>query len=133
MLLLEDLSEVKKGKDKQYDCVRKYWKSIFDIKDTDEMKFPLIQKVVLFAFSIAKANADVEWVFSQVFRIVDKERNGLGTDTLRSLFITKKFLQTIGSCLDSRVDDRMMVSITLSHRKYTERTRSDKNDKCCVH
>ena len=39
LLLLEDLPEVKKDKDKQYVCVRKYWKSIFDIKDADEMKF----------------------------------------------------------------------------------------------
>ena len=59
MLLLEDLPEVKKDKDKQYVCVRKYRKLIFDKEDADEMKFPLIQKVVLFAFSIAKANADV--------------------------------------------------------------------------
>ena len=133
LLLLEDLPEVKKDKDKQYVCVRKYWKSIFDIKDADEMKFPLIQKVVLFAFSIAEANADVERVFSQVFSIVDKERNRLGTDALCGLLITKNYLQTIGSCLDFQVDDSMMASIKSSHRKYIERTKSEKNDESCVH
>ena len=97
------------------------------------MKFPLIRKVVLFAFSIAEANADVERVFSQVFSIVDKERNRLGTDALRGLLITKNYLQTIGSCLDFQVDDSMMASIKSSHRKYIERTKSDKNDESCVH
>ena len=43
VLLLEDLPELKKDKDKQYVRVWKYWKSIFDIKDADEIKFPLIQ------------------------------------------------------------------------------------------
>ena len=64
LLLLEDLPEVKKDKDKQYVCVRKYRKLIFDKEDADEMKFPLIQKVILFAFSITEANADIKRVFS---------------------------------------------------------------------
>ena len=59
MLLLEDLPELKRIKMNTV-CVRKYWKSIFYIKDVVEMKFPLIQKVVLFAFSLAEVNADVE-------------------------------------------------------------------------
>ena len=50
LLLLEDLPEVKKDKDKQYVCVRKYWKSIFYIKDAVEMKFPLNQKVFFLHF-----------------------------------------------------------------------------------
>ena len=65
-------------------------KYVICIKDADEMKSLLIQKVFLFAFSIAEANADVKRVISQVFSFVDKERNGLGTDALRSLFITKE-------------------------------------------
>ena len=68
------------------------------------MKCPLIQKEVLFAFSVAESNADVERVFSQVFSIVDKERNRLGTDALCGLLITKNHLQTIGSCLNFQVD-----------------------------
>ena len=91
-MLLLDLPEVKKDKDKQYVCVRKYWKSIFDIKDADEMKFPLIQKVILFEFSITEANAHVERVFNQVFNFVDMERSRLGIDALRGLLIRKKYL-----------------------------------------
>ena len=60
------------------------------------MKFLLIQKVILFAFFIAEANADVEQVFSQVFSFVDKERYRLGIDTLRGLLIRKNYLPTIG-------------------------------------
>ena len=56
------------------------------------MKFPLIQKVILFAFSITEANAHVERVFSQVFNFVDMERNRLGIDALRGLLIRKKYL-----------------------------------------
>ena len=81
--------------------------------------------MVLFAFSIAEANADVEWVFSQVFSFVDKERNRLGTDALCGL-ITKIYLQTLGSCLDFQVDDSMIASIKSSHRKYIERTKAEK-------
>ena len=60
------------------------------------MKFLLIQKVILFAFFIAEANADVEQVFSQVFNFVDKERYRLGIATLCGLLIRKNYLPIIG-------------------------------------
>merc|ERR1712121_372802 len=81
----------------------------------------------------AEANVDVERVVNQVFSFVDKERNRLGTDALRGLLITKNYLQTIAGCLDFQIDDSMMASIKSSHRKYIERTKSDKKDESCVH
>ena len=89
------------------------------------MKFPSIQKVVLFAFSIAEANADVERVFSQVFSFVDKERNRLGTDALCGL-IKKIYLQTLGSCLDFQIDDSMIASIKSSHKNIFRELRQKK-------
>ena len=131
LLGLETIPEVKKVKG--HICVRDYWNTIFDLKDAGDTKFPLIQRVVKFALSIAEANADVERIFSQVFHIVNKDRNRLSTDTIRGLLVTKSYLQTIGTCLNFKVDDSMMASIKMSHRKYTERTKSDKNDESCVH
>ena len=79
-----------------------------------------------FAFSIAEVNADVEWVFSHVFSLVDKEQNRLGPDALCSLLITKNYVQTIGSCLDLQIENIMMACIKSSHRKYIERTEAEK-------
>ena len=55
-------------------CVRDYQKTVFELKDAGKPKFPLIQKVVWFALSIAKANTEVEWLFSQIFHIVNKDK-----------------------------------------------------------
>merc|ERR1712121_119851 len=81
----------------------------------------------------AEANVDVERVFSQIFSIVDRERNRLSTDAFRGLLITKNYLQTIGGCLDFQIDDSMMASIKSSHKEYIARTKSDKKDESCVH
>ena len=130
ILILEELPEVKKDKGKDHICVRKYWKMIFDLRDEDDIKFPIIQKVVKYALSIAEANADVERVFSQILSIVGKERNRLSTDALRGLLVTKSYIQTIGTCLDFKVDEEMMASIKSSHSRYVLRTRSEKEESC---
>ena len=80
LLGLETIPEVKKVKG--HICVRDYWNTIFDLKDAGDTRFPLILRVVKFALSIAEANADVERIFSQVFHIVNKDRNRLSTDTI---------------------------------------------------
>ena len=129
LLILEDVPEPEKKNG--HICVTSYWQAIFNIEDDGEPKFPLLQKVVRFALSIAEANGDVERIFSQVLNIVDKDRNRLSTDSLRGLLITKSYLQAIGSCLNFEIDQSMMTSIKASHSKYIERTGSKNDD--CVH
>ncbi|CAL4194638.1 unnamed protein product [Meganyctiphanes norvegica] len=97
-LILEDVPEVRKTND--HICVRDYWKTVFELKDAGEPKFPLIQKVVWFALSIAEANAEVERLFSQIFHIVNKDRNRLSTHSIKGLLVTKSYIQTIGTCLN---------------------------------
>ena len=80
-LVLQDLPEIPKING--YIPVNVYWKTIFNIKDNGEAKYPYIEKVVHFAFSIAEANAEVERIFSQVFHIIGLDRNRIETDTLR--------------------------------------------------
>ena len=66
-----------------------YWKSIFEIRDFGELKFPIIKKVARFSLSIAEANGDVERLFSQISHIISKDRNKLSVNTIKGL-ITKK-------------------------------------------
>ena len=56
-LVLQDIPEIPKIDN--HIPVVDHWKAIFEIVD-GEPRFPLIEKVVWFAHSIAKANADVE-------------------------------------------------------------------------
>ncbi|CAL4104344.1 unnamed protein product [Meganyctiphanes norvegica] len=94
-----------------------------------------MQKVVWFAISIAEASAEVEQLFSQIFHIVNKDRNRLGTHSIKGLLVTKSYIQTIGTCLNFKIDSSMMACINVTHSKYVKRTTSDKNDKCiqCIH
>ena len=122
-LVLEDIPDIPKIKN--HIPVDEYWKAIFDIHEAGEPKFPFIQKVVNFARSIAEANADVERLFSQIFHIINKDRNRLETHTLRGLLITKSYIQTIGSCLKFKMDESMMVNIHASHSRYVQRQESN--------
>ena len=131
-LVLQDIPEIPKIDN--HIPVEEYWKSIFELVDEGEPKFPLIEKVVRFARSIAEANADVERLFSQIFHIISKDRTRLETQTLRGLLITKSYIQTIGSCLNFKVDEGMMANINESHSKYVQRLESSKNEKeSCIH
>ena len=127
-LVLQDLPEIPKING--YIPVDVYWKTIFNIKDNGEAKYPYIEKVVHFAFSIAEANAEVERIFSQVFHIIGLDRNRIETDTLRGLLVTKSYIQTIGTCLNFEVDESMMASILSSHTKYSQRTANDDEGSC---
>ncbi|CAL4069740.1 unnamed protein product [Meganyctiphanes norvegica] len=129
-LIVEDIPEVRKTND--LICVR-LLENRFELKDVGEPKFPLNQKVVWFALSIAEENAEVEWLFSQIFHIVNKDRNGLSTHSIKGLRVTKSYIQTIGTCLNFKIDSSMMACINESHIKIVQRTTSDKNDDKCIH
>ena len=81
-----------------------HWKAIFEINDAGEPKYPLIEKVVRFACSIAEANGDIERQFSQVLHILADDRNKLEPHNLKGLLITKSYMHTIGSCLNFKID-----------------------------
>ena len=131
-LVLEEIPEVPKVNN--HIPVQEYWKAISEINEAGEQKFPIIEKVVKFTSSIAEANADVERLFSQIFHIINEKRNRLGTDALRGLLITKSYIQTIGSCLNFKIDESMMANIEASHSRYAERQDSSGNSKeSCIH
>ena len=123
-LILEDVPEVRKTND--HICVRDYQKTVFELKDAGEPRFPLIQKVVWFAISIAEASAEVEQLFSQIFHIVNKDRNRLGTHSIKGFLVKQSYIQTIGTCLNFKIDSSMMACINVTHSKYVQRTTSDK-------
>ena len=131
-LVLQDLPDIPKINGHiPFDA---YWSAIFEINDNGEPMFPIIEKVVHFACSIAEANADVERIFSQVFHIISKDRTRLETDTLRGLLVTKSYIRTIGSCLNFKIDESMMANIHASHSKYVERKTSNETIKeSCIH
>lgn len=131
-LVLTDIPEIPKVNG--HIPIDTYWKTILEMNDNGEPKFPNIKKVVNFSRSIAEANADVERHFSQVFHIIGKDRNSLATPNLRGLLIAKSYLDTIGCCLNFEIDQSMMANVIASHSKYVERTTSDENIKeSCVH
>ena len=131
-LVLQDIPEIPKIDN--HIPVVDHWKAIFEIVDEGEPRFPLIEKVVRFARSIAEANADVERLFSQIFHIISKDRTRLETHTLRGLLITKSYVQTIGSCLNFKIEQSMMANIHESHSKYVQRLETNKNEKeGCIH
>ena len=122
LLMLEDLPDFYKieANKKIYIPIDIYWGKIFDMNTGNE-KYPIIEKVVKFALSIAEANAGVERMFSQLLHIITKDRNSLATHTIKGLLITKSYLQSIGSCKNFKIDDSMMYHIKASHSKYVER------------
>ena len=126
-LIIQEIPEIPKVNN--HIPVEEHWKAIFEINDAGEPKFPLIEKVVRFARSIAEANADVERLFSQVLHIITKDRNRLDTHTLKGLLRTKSYIQTIGSCLNFEIDEGMMANISASHSKYEQRLESNKSNK----
>ena len=128
-LILEEIPDIPKINN--HIPIEEYWKSIFEINELGEPKFPLIEKVVRFVRSLAEANADVERLFSQVLHIINKDRNRLETHTLRGLLITKSYMETNGSCLNFKVDASMMANIRASHSRYVQRHES--NQESCVH
>ena len=78
-LVLQDIPEIPKIGN--HIPVVDHWKAIFEIVDEGEPRFPLIEKVVWFARSIAEANDDVDRLFSQIFHIISKDRTRLETHT----------------------------------------------------
>ena len=109
------------GNKKVYMPVDEYWKKILDGRISGEIKYPVLEKVIHFALSIAEANASVERLFSQMFHIITKDRNKLDTSTIKGLLTTKSFLQSNGSCTNLEIDNSMMYHIKASHSKYIER------------
>ena len=62
----------------QYIPIDKYWSNIMNMKDSNnEIKYPMISKVVMCVFAIFEANCSVERLFSQISHIVGKDRNRL--------------------------------------------------------
>ncbi|CAL4146976.1 unnamed protein product [Meganyctiphanes norvegica] len=66
LLVLEDLPFCTEENKTKTISISKYWRDIFDLKDIGDSKYPVIEKVVKFALSIAEANASVERLFSQL-------------------------------------------------------------------
>ena len=131
LYVLEDLPEIEKVNG--YVPVREYWKRVFELEDAGEPKFPLIQRVVRFALSLAEGNAGVERLFSQIFHIISKERNKLSTEPVRGLLITKSYLENKGGCINMDIDNSMIASVNQAHENYVQRTNSNKKDDACLH
>ena len=123
LLMLEDLPDFYKieNNKKVYIPIDKYWGNILDMNTSNENKYPIIEKVVKFALSIAEANAGVERMFSQLFHIITKDRNQLATHTIKGLLITKSYLKSIGNCTNFEIDESMMYHLKASRSKYVER------------
>ena len=133
-LVIQDIPKVRSGDD--HVPLNVYWKSIFEVRDFGEFKFPIIKKVARFALSIAEANGDVERLFSQISHVISKDRNKLSVNTIKGLLITKSYLQTNGTCLSFSLDDSMMTSIRIARSKYVQRLsdESDENENNkCIH
>lgn len=131
-MVIQDLPEIPKVDN--HIPVAEHWKAVFEINDAGEPKYPLIEKVVNFACSIAVANADVERQFSQVLHILTDGRSNLDPHNLKGLLITKNYLQTIGSCLNFKIDHSMLANINVSYSKYKERLESNRKEKeGCIH
>ena len=128
LLVLQDIPKDRNG---EHIPINVYWKTIFEIKDLGETKFPMIQKVVRFALSISVANGDVERLFSQVSHVISKDRNKLTIETVKGLLITKSYLQTNGTCLNFSLDDSMMNNVRTAHSKYVQNVskKTDESDK----
>ena len=118
---LPDLYEIDEGNKKKYIPLDKYWRQILNLKESGELKYPIIERVVKFALSIAEANASVERLFSQLLHIISKDRNKLEVHTIKGLLITKSFLHSNGTCMNLDIDDSMMYHLKASHSKYVER------------
>ncbi|CAL4117850.1 unnamed protein product [Meganyctiphanes norvegica] len=121
LLVLEDLPFCTEENKKKTKSISNYWRVIFYLKDIGDNKYPVIEKVVKFALSIAEANASVERLFSQLFHIITKDRNKLETHTVKGLLITNSYLQANGTCTNLKIDETMMYHIKASHSKYCER------------
>ena len=121
--MLEDLPDFYKieNNKKVYIPIDKYWGNILDMNTSNENKYPIIEKVVKFALSIAEANAGVERMFSQLFHIITKDRNQLATHNIKGLLITKSYLKSIGNCTNFEIDESMMYHLKASRSKYVER------------
>ena len=128
LLVLQDIPKDRNG---EHIPINVYWKTIFEIKDLGETKFPMIQKVVRFALSISVANGDVERLFSQVSHVISKDRDKLTIETVKGLLITKSYLQTNGTCLNFSLDDSMMNNVRTAHSKYVQNVskKTDESDK----
>ena len=123
LLRLEELPAWYKheGNKVVYEPIDKYWGKIISQTSRGELKYPVLEKVVRFALSIAEANGSVERLFSQLLHMIPKEKSNLETHTIKGLLTTKSFLQTNGSCTDLTIDDSMMYHIKASHSNYRER------------
>lgn len=105
------LDEVQK-----YKPIDSYWGRIFMMKDSDnEVKYPVISKVVKICLSIAEANANVERIFSQVTHIIKKERNCLNLDTVKGILHSKEV------CYDAKIDDRLIYNVKAASSRYKAR------------
>ena len=121
LLVLEDLPvSCNSGNKKKPVAVDKYWRTILDLMDCGEVRYPIIGKVVRFALSIAEANGTVERLFSQLFHIIRKDRNRLETHTIKGILTTKSYLQNNETCMNLRIDESMMYHIKSAYSKYSE-------------
>ena len=99
--------------DQKYKPLDTYWCRIFSIKDNNnELKYPIISKVVKSCFAIAEANADVERLFSQITHIIQKERNRLNLDTVKGILHSKEV------CHDAEIDDQLIYNVKAASARY---------------
>merc|ERR1712121_246708 len=92
-----------------------YWSKIFDIKDcNNEVKYPILSKVVKICLSLAEANADVERLFSQITHIINKERNCLNLDTVKAILRSKEV------CYNAKVDNQLMYNVKAASSRYKD-------------
>ena len=78
----------------------------------NEIKYPVISKVVRSCFAIAEANGDVERVFSKISHIAQPDRNRLDIECIKGVLHCKE------NCTDVEVDDRLMYHVKAAHSRY---------------
>ena len=99
--------------EQNYKPIDEYWTKIMELKGADnEIKYPVISKVVRSCFAIAEANGDVERVFSKISHIAQPDRNRLDIECIKGVLHCKE------NCTDVEVDDRLMYHAKAAHSRY---------------
>ena len=99
-----------------------YWTNVFNIKVNSQIKYPNIKRVVTCCFSFAEANAAVERHFSQLGRIISKDRNRLDECTIKGLMSVKSTLTAAQKfCYNYPINDDMIIYTISTRSRYVHR------------
>ena len=113
-LVLESIPTEWTGDDVPIDT---YWTSIFNIKISNQLKYPTIKKVVICCLSFAEANAAVERQFSQLAHILSKDRSRLDENTIKGLMACKSTMAANKKfCFNFPVNDMIIHSLSARSR-----------------